>query len=451
MAALLDHEPAAERTFHTMVLERGRVGPECLQLLADVARVCPRAVATGALYHLPFYSGTFGPSQLPVEVDVVVPTAAEVGVARSALRTIRPDQRWRVSAADQRAGGSDGAVQRFLGSAPLVAQRGGVRMWDGVPLYHFIDPRAKERLEDGVLDHTGDGQAAAGEAAFLLQRFPGLRAEFLGYEGRKVEDSLDEIAQKVNENERGGKQREIVFTDREGRVVDLIRDWHLSNAPRISAVPIPVRVPLPDGDPWSADDAGFREWLIDQTLTRERRTSADPDLTRMLECQRIGEQKPTHQGWEIKQHGIYAALTVETDGLPGAHRRALRVAMLLHDIGKLHNVWTPGSHPLIGAKIWSKFRPDWMTDAEARLVTRLIRGHDMLGLMDRGIMAAHFRGALGPSDIRAELDAMGLPLGEALALHSAVYRADIGSVAALRWLLPLTPLLEDLVLEEAGG
>lgn len=125
--------------------------------------------------------------------------------------------------------------------------------------------------------------------------------------------------------------------------------------------------------------------------------------------------------------------------------------MLYHDIGKLHNVWTPGSHPLIGARVWIKHRPPFITDTEASLITELIRNHDALGLMDRGLRNSAFRGGMTPAEIRAEIRGLGRGFEEGLRLLSSVYQADIGSVPALRWLMPLTPLLEDVVRAGQAG
>ena len=71
--------------------------------------------------------------------------------------------------------------------------------------------------------------------------------------------------------------------------------------------------------------------------------------------------------------------------------------------------------------------------------------------MDRTLTAPGFRGGASPARVRRELTASGRPLEEALRLHAAVYSADIAAVSALRWLLPLTPLLEQAVLAPVAG
>lgn len=50
--------------------------------------------------------------------------------------------------------------------------------------------------------------------------------------------------------------------------------------------------------------------------------------------------------------------------------------------------------------------------------------------------------------VREKLLECPLPKNLAMCLLKAVYRADMGSVAALRWILPVVELVENLVLQE---
>ena len=417
--------------------------PEWLNdVLATVFAASPAAAVVGGAYYASFFSGTFGPTQIPFEVEVVVRDGTGDRV-RSALEATRPATRWIVHDGSMN---GDGAAS----DAALIAGRGALSLVDGRPVARFEDPRAREHLADGFLAPAEGVSAreAAAAAYDLLKWYPGLRADFLDYSGSDVPLTLDEIDALVKANERGGRRKIRQFLPSELPWLERIRAWHASSTPTIDAVPVPPRDALPSGDPWAAPDGEFREWLIDQTVSRCPRTPRDSYLERALREQR-GDQKPTHGGWETYQHAIMATLVLDTAGLDPADRRAARVAAVLHDIGKGHNVWTPGAHALIGAKAWHRLRPPWLRDDEARVVTFLIRTHDMLGLMDRGIVNENYRGALAPAEIRAELDLLGRDRVSALRLMSAIYRADVGSVAALRWLLPLTPLLEGAVL--AGG
>jgi hypothetical protein len=310
---------------------------------------------------------------------------------------------------------------------------------------------ALDDLQAGTLRPTGGNpDRAAWDARRLLQAYPGLRAEFLDYHGRTVAQTMDEIARLVAEGEVGGRATQRTLSPAEERAAVEVRRWHREVTATIEPVPVPPRADLPQGDPWAADDAAFREWLIDQTLVGQPRTRPDADLQRMLLAQR-GLQKPTHQGWEICQHAIAAAIVLEADEFPVPQRRALRVAALLHDVGKTINVWTPGCHALIGAKIWRRWAPSWLSPEEGALVTALIATHDVLGLLDRALLHEGYPGGLSPQDVRERLVAIAPELPAALRLVRAIYHADIGSVAALRWLLPLTPLLERVVLAGADG
>jgi hypothetical protein len=403
------------------------------------------------LLHSVYFCGRMGPTHAPIEIDVLIPRAAEATATLASLRSMLPNQRWRISAADSVGMliESD-VIGGALSVGPLTVNLASLQACGTQCVYRFGHRDAQAHLMDGLLVETGDDPIASrAEALYLLARFPGLRAEFIDYHGKTLVDSYEEIQRKITEGEHGGRRTRMEFLAVESPWVDRIRKWHERTTPAIEPLPVPARASLPDGDPWSVPDEEFREWMLDQALLRVPRTRPDPDLHAILAPQR-GEQKPTHQGWETAHHAVMAALALDTAYLDPRDRRAVRIAMLLHDVGKIYNVWTPGSHPLIGAKQWRQFGPSWLSTAEAELITFLIANHDALGLMDRGVMSAEFRGAVTPLQLRTTLVASGRSLHEALRLNSAVYQADIGAVAALRWLLPLTPLLEGLVLAAAG-
>lgn len=405
--------------------------PEWLvEALTAVAAVAPAATITGAAYVAPFFGGRFGPTQVPPEIDVAF-DGDDAGWVRRALEHVAPRFRWRIVAP---------------GSGALVVDRGSLRLHEAGPVYEFDDDRALDHLNSGVLepDLAADTASARIEAEALLASYPGLRADFLGYDGKNLAQTVEEIEALVREHEYGGRRVERGLLPSEEPWAEAIRRWHETVRPRVEPPPCPPRAQLPEGDPWAAPDDEFREWLLAQTLCSAD-VAVDPELRAALIAQR-GEQKPTHAGWETYQHAIAAALVLDTGEVSPADRRAARVAAVLHDIGKTHNVWTPGCHALIGAKTWEAYRPEWLTDDEAHVVRFLIRTHDMLGLLDRWIVDRGYRGGLSPSLVRAEAMKLGRPFEEAFGMMKMMYEADVGSVAALRWLLPLTPYLEQIVL-----
>lgn len=428
----------------------------CRRPLSILSQAAPDAFATGDLLLLPFFSSKFGPTLWPIEIDVVVGTTERAEALSRTLRSVAPQWRWNVRAplrpealawAD---GGVPEGILHEICSAPLTCLCGAVRLEWGEPVWYFGFESVEEDLRSGRLrPHGEDLDRAREEAEYLLARFPALEAEFLEYQPRTVEETLEKIHEAIRENEYGGRRSQLAFSREELPAVERVRRWHEQAQPRIEPLPLDASDQWPDDDSiWWSEDDQFRGWLIDQTLVRRPRSKRNAWLHEALAVQR-GVQKPTHQGWETYQHAIMAAIALRTDLIPFEDHRAMRVAAILHDIGKVYNIWTPGCHALIGAKRWMDHRPPWLTDVEAELVTFLIKVHDMLGLMDRGIMNSEYRGAVSPAEIRAEIQALGRGLEEGLTLATTIYQADIASVPALRWLLPLTPLLQDVVLAGA--
>lgn len=402
--------------------------------------VCKEGFIVGGAFYEHFFSGKFGPTSIPVEFEVLVADDWDPVQVSDRLSERRPDFRWHVSSTPSTVRQSE-----LFGLAALKTGRGGVR-WSGLCVEYFLESEeVLGLLEQGLLiPDGGDPYLSQLEARNLLTTYPALQADFIEYSGKTVHDSLDEIHDAVKEREYGGRTRRSPLATEEHALAEKVRDWHRQARAEITAVPIPPRSSLPVGDPWTSSDEGFREWIIDQAFTKYPRTQRDQFLHASLEIQ-YGEQKPTHQGWETYQHALMSMLVLETDHLPPEFRRALRVTMLFHDIGKACNIWTPGCHAMIGARQWRKFGPDWLTDDEKNLISLLIRTHDLLGLMDRGLVHPNYRGSVAPEDIREELSKFDIDINLAVELMTVVYKADVGSVAALRWLLPLTPILKALI------
>jgi len=170
-------------------------------------------------------------------------------------------------------------------------------------------------------------------------------------------------------------------------------------------------------------------------------------LQEVLNLQRVGNQKPTHEGWEIYHHSIMSSLQLKVDHFEPSIRKCARLAMVWHDFGKIKNVWTPSAHGAIGSKIWDP--PSWVNPQEEKLVRFLIKTHDYLGLMDRWLQDPQFKGGFSPASIKRSLQALELEPAFLLSLMKEIYDADIGSVARLRCFLPLTPLLEEIMSAES--
>jgi len=230
----------------------------------------------------------------------------------------------------------------------------------------------------------------------------------------------------------------------------------------------------------SLDDE-FKEWLVNQCRSRRPIGGKDSYLEQLLSyeffdsyLQERGNNKPqqklTHQGWELSLHLLETSYQLETDHVvklvdaskQNSLRMAMRMGMLFHDVGKIVDVYTPGAHEGIGAKMWMKTKPDWVNEEDADLTAWMIKTHDLLGRMEQGltekvnyrigdeefdvVSEPSYRGALDPSAVRHELDFSGFDLPTSLSIHKEIWKADLGAVASLRWLLPAADILERIVL-----
>jgi hypothetical protein len=251
-----------------------------------------------------------------------------------------------------------------------------------------------------------------------------------------------------------------------------------------------LAVPAPTGSAgWlhhlglEAGDGVFREWLHEQVHHHRPPGGADPFLRALLSFElfppRLREaskaQSAMHQGWTLERHLAASALALDTaEALDACGtlldrrklRLALRLAMLFHDTGKLVTGPRPRRHPVISARLFAQHRPAWFPDELVPLTRWMIESHDLFGAFGRGITekqgapvgeyaldlgaASSYPGALDAQALRARLLASGLPLAPAAVIAKALWRADIGSIAALRWLLPVAERVERLVLCAPG-
>lgn len=232
-----------------------------------------------------------------------------------------------------------------------------------------------------------------------------------------------------------------------------IRDWHQHNPARMEWVLAPDIKPCQTrlDHPFRADDVTFRGWLADQadkvySLTHD---DLDEQLKRILAGQGT-DQKGTHQGWKTWQHALTATMLLETDSFAPQFRKSMRMAMLLHDIGKTTDktVWTAGCHAAYGAKIWPRTGVETERH-EAALITFLIAHHDLLGELDKTIKDPSYPAGLSVMDAAYRVKKN--PIGDdhkALDMICAINDADIGSLSSLRYYRGLTPLLSNLIRPE---
>jgi hypothetical protein len=236
-----------------------------------------------------------------------------------------------------------------------------------------------------------------------------------------------------------------------GEAVDAVRHWHQ----RTDRAPLWVEQPrlrsLAPGeqpaDIWRQDDTCFKSWLVREAMAFLRDGFvADETLDAILGAQ-VTAQKHTHQGWKTWQHAVNATLQLATDQHPSGLRRALRLGMLLHDIGKVSEaaLLSLGCHAGHGAKIWQRLGLQGISESDGRVIGYIIQNHDVFGLVDRAIHDPAMTARLDFDRMADRIAAT--PFAgwtESIDILADVNDADIGSLPSLRYLRPLTPLLKQI-------
>jgi adenylate kinase family enzyme len=481
-----------------------------LEVLERVARevgVAEACVSSGSVYRA-FWNGRFGPMQRPTDVDVAVDDERAVSPLLRALEREAPDERWSVlcpmTRLRERFGIETNSIAESKRFTTFSHRAGLLRLNEGRAELCFPDG-VEACLRNGVvqlnasflerLDERRRAEVIARHTHHLpraLKDYPGLRvadetARLLGatHRPRTVGSHWSTLKTLAVEAQRE-REREHAFCRRALNAEELVVAREILHFHRTSEhLPEPPLQPAlaePSADWRASDDARFGSWFLEQTHHHAPRGGADPYLRAVLDFSlfaaklrvRHVEQSPMHQGWTLDRHLAQSVLELRTDTLlqrlAKTHddawlcdlRLAMRMAMLFHDTGKLLGP-RPRRHACISARLFARFRPAWFPERLLELTQWLIRTHDLFGSFGRGLtdkqgtrpadyasvdleLSTSYFGAFDSQAVRAELLASGLPLDEATAINKAIWCADIGSIAALRWLLPVADLVERLVL-----
>ena len=237
-----------------------------------------------------------------------------------------------------------------------------------------------------------------------------------------------------------------------------------------------------------ATDDQWGEWLINQTKSKNPFCGQDPWLAKILHLDLeaevtgqlsrsaknlTGEQKQTHQGTPLYLHLLWTGILVKTEPVCAKLREhefdedticqiraGIRTGAICHDLGKIlddASIGTPGVHQVLGQKIWDGIKPEWLSGTGADVGRWCVGHHDLLGRLARGLSEKEkgdtdnpnarpdYRGAYAPSACREALKELKLPAEIAVLLARDIWRADVGSVQSLRWLLPAAQELADLI------
>lgn len=478
-------------------------------------------LCAGALYRA-FWNGKFGPFQESTDKDVFIEKAEDIAKVEAALNTASPTTRWavhsRVKESQDHYGLAVKSLQQGVMDVPLNFRQGAIRSKSG-KVEVILAPGVEADLRRGVirfneafltkLSVDSLSQTLSDSPSRVrktLEEYPGLKLEGElsrlyqekygeGHQSKEIKTAWDQIEKSVLDNEYGGRAHwnPSSFKPAELKVATEVIDFYRT-AQRVPSAPArPKKVDFPvipeNLEPYKCalhyavselGDDQFREWLLNQIRSRNPKGGADQYLKSVFDLAKSGrnqEQKETHLGHALHKHLQESMMQLATDELclkltqrgyqPDqlkSIRASLRLSMLWHDSGKMHNTHTPGSHELISAKLWQRNKPSWVSETEANLATWMIRTHDLSGRLMRGLTektdqkisdenfdptgTPSYSGSVDISTVKQELLKSGFDLETSLAIHLAVWKADVASVSALRWLLPAVGLAEKLILAD---
>ncbi|HMO19282.1 MAG TPA: hypothetical protein PJ989_14430 [Oligoflexia bacterium] len=487
---------------------------------------------SGSSVYSTFWGGKYGPLMEPYDRDVLSEAPREI--LQETLKSICNEVRWvasDLSLLSKWMGKESGFMspEECIKSAPLVSQALAVGIDEGkfVTVAH---EDAINDLADGVLrinPKTLKNQygyrlleIAEGNARRLAGKFPGLTRvgilSNLGDHPKGVVIPPGQLKQEVLRVEKKGRPSwrnphfdnwsrgilwEIAETENCSFRFPEPRPWHPpSPLPNILEI---VRknveeardgkilsqeerlrlsgIDQPEG--WiswlhwtstTADDAGWREWLVNQERSRFPIGGKDLELVFIREKTISGEQKPTHMKASLWQHLFHAALELRLDHLRASLKpeiiAGIRCGLLVHDIGKLKDSLNPGTHQAAGVHLlrsWSEWKGifKWMTEEQTKIVDWIIRNHDIFGRFCRGVgekeisfdhpdfdpeSNPRYKGSLGLTDLCErikDLEKIGLDRVVSIEIAAAVCRADYGSVPTLRWALKQSQRVTNLLLK----
>lgn len=479
-------------------------------------------LTSGGVYRS-FWNGRYGPLQEPMDLDVVVAAAEDVDALVVELTSSADCFDWSVFSWDEHVRASYADVSSLpegFASRVLTYRQGLVRIHDGVVDARLTVAGANDLLSGSVrFDEASLARLGSRERRYHIDKSLGVLPKLLAeYPGLSLAGSVADIYSRSHRpvlvvSTWGEIEREVLALEAAGRPLWDSYEWSCKQlaaaervarfyrtAPREPSAPRVLRAggmpvllelakPAVDSGSWfellarSCPDREFRSWVVNQVRSRSPWGGREPDLLSVLDLSRFsgdarvrdvsGVQKPTHMGWSLSMHLRQSLLLLDTDWLAGVVpssvvadlRLGLRTAVLFHDVGKLVDVFTPGVHEGAGAALFLAHGYQWMDGPVASVAAHLVRHHDILGRVARGLTEKvgcgldepgfdvsappSYGGAVDPrraAGAVSELSMLaGISFDVALRMVQEVWRADVGSVAALRWLLPVTEDLGSLV------
>ena len=421
------------------------------------------AMLTSSSAYRPFLNGRVGPMQEPNDVDAGVYLYQTVQQLKDKAPTGRL---WALK---------DGHLDNKwfdLERKPISLQR------IGYVINSATEPFANIEFKYATLSDAYDticgelrivnphDPKAHSKAAKIARQYPAIKGDVPNPAGVQVLTEWSDIHKSADAHDLGYRSWALYETNpTDATRMEVLRRRFNALTPKASAPPRYRRFTFPEDYPTdSADLYRSRPEVFRETLYRaansSRTVQLDPFSKYVLRFEFLSpgdavnmQQKATHQGWPLEFHLRECALQLDVSGtIDPEYAAVLRVAALVHDIGKMWDSRTAGGHGGLAERVYKKeiskvvdeFIKPRVTNFH-KIVQVLIRLHDLPGRVSRSVteIGAHgeptYKGAIHPQQardmVRGAANSCGLTYDTMLNFIFTIWRADVASVSSLRWLL----------------
>lgn len=426
-----------------------------IEMLQKLYSIAPDAwVIGGGNLYKPFFNNRYGPPSLSWDIDLSVLGKGRAEAVQIKLDTQFPEFKWDVKDirtwSEKELGYTLHAAEDSISKMALFCTCVGMQWSKNGLMLVFGHERSEADLWNGILvtNKNGHVKFAPDKIKKILEYYPNTYCPELNNPIVANKYSYTDVMNLTLKLEKGGKYINIQLTPEETAICNDITNFRNALDKQAQPIPLPYPGNFPQGDPWLAPDNQFRFWIYNQFRSRNPFNGKNEYIQNAINVQSDATQKPTHQGWSLKLHVLHSLLDLETDHMID-YRKELRIGMLWHDVGKIWNKNTPGAHQFIGAKKWVELQNGndlGLTESQVYLITEIIKYHDIFGRLERSLWDSKYNGSISLQYVRESLSNNLVTFQDMVRLTKCTWRADVGGTPLLRWLKPLSELLETLIM-----